>query len=177
MDKVQKLTEKQKAFCRYYVFDWNATQAAIKAGYSEKTARQIANETLTKPYIKAYIKELCSDDEKYMGISKRLILAEHMKLAFSSISNLHDTWITRKEFDKLTEEQKACIQEISTKTNTVFDQVEKKPIEVEYVKVKLYDKQKSLDAISKLLGYDAPTKIEMTVNPFFDLMKRASSND
>ena len=50
-----KLTEKQKRFCDYYVETGNATEAAIKAGYSEKTARFIASENLTKPYIKNYI--------------------------------------------------------------------------------------------------------------------------
>lgn len=52
------MTEKQKTFCIEYVKSGNATDAAIKAGYSEKTARQIAAENLTKPYIKEYIAEL-----------------------------------------------------------------------------------------------------------------------
>ena len=45
------LTEKQKRFCDEYLIDLNATQAAIRAGYSEKTARQTATENLSKPYI------------------------------------------------------------------------------------------------------------------------------
>lgn len=53
----QKLTVKQKRFCDYYVELGNATEAAIKAGYSKKTARQIGTENLSKPYIKAYIDE------------------------------------------------------------------------------------------------------------------------
>lgn len=51
------MTVKQKKFADYYIELGNATQAAIKAGYSKKTARAIANETLTKPYVKAYIEE------------------------------------------------------------------------------------------------------------------------
>lgn len=49
------LTDKQKAFCDYYLESLNATEAAIKAGYSKKTARKIASENLTKPDIKNYI--------------------------------------------------------------------------------------------------------------------------
>lgn len=49
------LTEKQKRFCDYYIEDPNATQAAIRAGYSKKTARFIGNENLTKPNIQDYI--------------------------------------------------------------------------------------------------------------------------
>lgn len=51
------LTEKQKAFCEYYIASTNATEAAKKAGYSEKTAKSVGSENLTKPDIKAYIDE------------------------------------------------------------------------------------------------------------------------
>lgn len=51
------MTDKQKRFCDEYIIDCNATQAAIKAGYSAKTATKIAAENLTKPDIKAYIEE------------------------------------------------------------------------------------------------------------------------
>lgn len=51
------LTEKQKRFCDYYVEDPNATQAAIKAGYSKNSAKQIATENLSKPYLLSYIEE------------------------------------------------------------------------------------------------------------------------
>lgn len=46
-----KLTDKQQAFVNEYLIDLNATQAAIRAGYSEKTAAVIGNENLTKPYV------------------------------------------------------------------------------------------------------------------------------
>lgn len=52
------LTDKQKRFCREYVKDSNATQAALRAGYSEKTAKDIACENLAKPNIREYIDEL-----------------------------------------------------------------------------------------------------------------------
>ena len=46
------------------MIDLNATQAAIRAGYSKKTARAIANENLTKPYIKEYIEKRMAEKEK-----------------------------------------------------------------------------------------------------------------
>lgn len=52
-----KLTEKQKRFADEYIISGNATQAAIKAGYSKKTARFVGAENLTKPNIKNYIDE------------------------------------------------------------------------------------------------------------------------
>lgn len=60
-----KLTPKQKAFADYYIQEPNATQAAIRAGYSKKTAKSIGNENLSKPYILQYIeKTMAQKDEK-----------------------------------------------------------------------------------------------------------------
>lgn len=58
--KKRKLTEKQERFIDYYIETGNATEAAKKAGYSEKTAKQIGSENLTKLdfFIKERLKEL-----------------------------------------------------------------------------------------------------------------------
>lgn len=58
------MTPRQKKFCEYYIQSGNATDAARKAGYSEKTARAIGNENLTKPDIQAYIQERIGDQDK-----------------------------------------------------------------------------------------------------------------
>jgi phage terminase small subunit len=157
-DVFEKLTEKQKIFCREYIVDWNATQAAIKAGYSEKTSGAIGWENLRKPEIQAYIEHIQKDLEKIAGISRLKVIQEHQKLAFSSIAHLHDTWMTRKEFEKLTTEQKDSISEISTQLKTTRNE-DGSLSENEYVKVKLFDKQKSLDSISKMLGYNEPDRL------------------
>lgn len=60
----KKLTAKQQRFCDEYLIDLNATQAAIRAGYSKKTAKAIGNENLTKPDIKNYIEERMAEKEK-----------------------------------------------------------------------------------------------------------------
>lgn len=157
------LTGKQKKFCEEYIWDFNASRAAREAGYSEDTAGSIGHENLRKPEIIAFIEELQSDLSKTAGISRLMVLREFQKLAFSSIAHLHNTWIERKEFDLLTEEQKSCIAEISTQTRMERNPIEGgDPIQVDFVKIKLYDKQKALDSINKMLGYEAPKKI--TVN-------------
>ena len=69
-----KLTAKQQRFCDEYLIDLNATQAAIRAGYSEKTAYSIGNENLRKPELKEYIdkrlaeknKELIADQDEIL---------------------------------------------------------------------------------------------------------------
>lgn len=174
MDKVKKklkptdgekqieLTEKQKIFCREYIYDWNATRAAIVAGYSEKTAAVIGCENLIKPNIQEYLKEIQADLAKTAGISRLQVIREHQKLAFSSIAHLHNTWVDRKDFDELSKDQKDCIQEISSRV--VSKWVDDKEITTEEVKVKLYDKQKSLDSICKMLGYNEPEEHNLNLN-------------
>ena len=158
--KESPLTEANKVFCREYIFDWNGSRA-YRAAYpniSEDNARIRASVLLTNINIKEYIKLIQEDLERVAGISRLKVVNEHIKLAFSSIANLHNTWIERKDFEELTEDQKACIAEISTQTKTIKrgDDL----VDVEFVKIKLYDKQKSLDSISKMLGYNEPEKID-----------------
>lgn len=58
------LNEKQKRFCDEYVIDYNATQSAIRAGYSANSARITASKLLTKANIQKYIAELTSEKKK-----------------------------------------------------------------------------------------------------------------
>ena len=62
---MKKLTPKQKAFADEYLKSGNATQAAIKAGYSDKSARFVGAENLTKPNIKAYIDAKMAEIESH----------------------------------------------------------------------------------------------------------------
>lgn len=60
-----KLTAKQRLFADEYIKSGNATQSAIKAGYSPKTVRSIGQENLTKPDIKAYIDTKMAEIESH----------------------------------------------------------------------------------------------------------------
>lgn len=164
-EKLKEPTESQKRFCEEYIFDWNGTRAYMAAypESSEPAARSSASDLLAKPNIKAYIEDIQKDLEKIAGISRLQVLREHQKLAFSSIAHLHNTWVTRKEFESLTEDQKASIEEISTQLKTTRNS-DGTLEENEYVKIKLYSKQKSLDSINKMLGYDEPEKIALSAD-------------
>jgi phage terminase small subunit len=148
------MNSKMEKFCQEYVVDLNATQAAIRSGYSERSAYSIANKLLRKDEVQGFIKELQSDLQKASGITALRVLREHEKIAFSSISNLRNTWIELKDFEKLTDEQKACIKSISTKVlkRNIGTKEEPDIVDVEFVKIELYDKQKALDSIASLLG-------------------------
>lgn len=69
-----KLTEKQKRFADFYIECGNASEAAIKAGYSERSAKVIANENLTKPYLRKYINDCISNKDNERVASQDEVL-------------------------------------------------------------------------------------------------------
>lgn len=163
MAKKGELTEKQKVFCREYIYDFNGTRAAIKAGYSEDSAKAIASENLTKPDVQAEIKRLQGNTAELAGISRLMLAEEYKKIAFSSTSNLFDDWIKRKEFDKIPDDVKSCISEIQTQTRFEKDystNPQGDTVQIDYVKIKLYDKLRAIDSLVKMFGHAEPDKIE-----------------
>ncbi|MFP1749196.1 terminase small subunit [Lonsdalea quercina] len=68
------LTDKQDMFCREYLIDLNATQAAIRAGYSEKTANRTASENLSKPDVQSRIAELKANRNAEVSINAAYVL-------------------------------------------------------------------------------------------------------
>lgn len=74
MAEARELTQKQKRFCDEYLIDLNATQAAIRAGYSEKNARNIASENLAKPNISQYIKKRLAEKEAALVADQNEVL-------------------------------------------------------------------------------------------------------
>jgi len=159
-----KLSARRRIFCEEYVRHWNGTKAAITAGYSKRSARGMSWQLLKKDDIKEYIESLKTNLEETVGISKQMVLEEYIKLAFHNMDDLHDTWIERKEFEKLTRDQKAAIQVLDVKVQkkNVGTAIQPDIVDVEHVHIKLYDKVRALDAIKKMLGYDAPTKMDVT---------------
>ena len=68
------LTEKQKQFCLEYMVDLNATQAAIRAGYSKNSAREIGTENLSKPAIQEYLSSLMAARSNKTSITAEYVL-------------------------------------------------------------------------------------------------------
>lgn len=163
-DKANTLTAKQVQFCKEYLLDLNGTKAAIRAGFSEKTACSIGSRLLRNVNIQEYISELKRDLESLSGITKLKVLNSFAEIAFSNLSRLHDSWIERKEFDSIAETDKGAICEISSKIikkniGTIENPV---LVDVEFVKIKLHDKIKALENINRMLGFNNPEKIDLT---------------
>lgn len=164
--EIKKLTAKEEKFCQEYTMWLNGSKAARLAGYSENSANRISTQNLSKVHIQERIKYLRENLAETCGISAQRIAKEHEKIAFSNTGNLRDGWITLKEFEDLTEDQKSCIQEVSTKETTRYERGldgKQSPVIESWVKIRLYDKQKSLDSLTAMIGANAPIKSEVTL--------------
>lgn len=84
------LTKKQERFVEEYLVDLNATQAAIRAGYSAKTAETIGYENLRKPQIQAVIQKAMDQRSKRMAITQDRVLDEIGKVAFHEAADYAD---------------------------------------------------------------------------------------
>lgn len=161
---MHKLTIKQDKFCNKYLECGNASEAYRYAYCCEKMKPETVNNKayvlLAKGKIRAMVDELRGRMQSKSEITKEKLLSEYTKIGFSSIAHLHNTWIDLKEFEKITDDQKAAIKSISTRTRRIMEGA--LPIEIAEVKIELYDKLRALDSIVKMLGFDAPTKTEVT---------------
>lgn len=135
------MTKKQKRFVEEYLIDLNATQAAIRAGYSPDTAGSIGNENLKKPEIEKAISKAMAERSRRTGISQDRVLNELAKIGFANISDVVDLE-NAKILPGAKEEDLACIQSIKIKPTEWGTERE----------VKLYDKKAALVDIGKHLG-------------------------
>ena len=136
-----KLTAKQQRFCDEYLIDLNATQAAIRAGYSPKTAEQTASRLLTIVKVSDEIAREMAERSKRTGINQDRVVQELAKLAFVNIADVVDLdSATVKE--NATGEDLACIQSVKIKPSEFGTERE----------IKLYDKKASLELLGKHLG-------------------------
>jgi phage terminase small subunit len=87
---MSKLTPKQKKFCDEYLIDLNATQAAIRTGYSEKTAQQASSRLLLNVVIKEYIESKQKKTSEKLEITKEVVLEMVFKIAKAELEKTGD---------------------------------------------------------------------------------------
>jgi phage terminase small subunit len=174
-NKERKLTPKEERFCyEYLACGLNATKAALKAGYSPKTADVIGNQNLGKLKVQTRIQHMKDNLAETAGITALMIVKEHAKIAFANAADTRDGWMSLKDFNALPADVRATIQEVQTKETRRCIPEGDDVIDT-WVKIKTYDKQKSLDALSNIFGINAPTKHDFQGNLFLELMKTATS--
>lgn len=161
-----ELNDKQKQFCREYVVDFNATQAAIRAGYSKKTSNEQASRLLTNVSIQTYVKELIEKRAKNTEVTAERVLQEYARIAFVDLRKLYDDDGGLKQPKDIDDDTAATLSEIQTDELTEWDEDKKKKVKIgESKKIKMHNKVAALDALSKHLGlYEKDNGQKPTVN-------------
>ena len=144
MAKKGKLTDKQWRFVEEYLIDLNATQAAIRAGYSAKTADQQGSRMLANVKVQQAIAERMAERSKRTGVNQDRVVLELSKIAFLKMTDVVDRNGAIKQ--DASEDDLACIESIKYKEsdNEYGGSVERE--------VKVASKLKALELLGKHLG-------------------------
>lgn len=136
-----KLTAKQQRFCDEYLIDLNATQAAIRAGYSPNTACEQASRLLANVKVQEVIAVKMAIRSKRTGINQDRVLMEIAKMAFVNIDDVIDL-NTAQVKETATKEDLACIQSVKIKPTEYGTERE----------VRMCDKKSNLELLGRHLG-------------------------
>jgi phage terminase small subunit len=151
------LNQRRQTFVNEYLISGNATDAAIKAGYSRNTARSIGQQLLTFPDIQQALQEHRKQAEQRTAVTLDRVVKELAKIAFFEIGealDLEDNELRIKNLSDLSADVRAAISEV-TETDTAFGKRRS---------IKLHSKLTALDALMKHLGG------YITVNELIDKM-------
>ena len=173
-----ELNGKQERFCQEYIIDLNATQAAIRAGYSEDTARAIGCENLTKPAIEARVNELKMERLKRLNVNQDYVLMRLIEIdQLDVLDILNDDGSCKpiKEWPKVWRQfisgiDLSELKEISGNEEKIIGSVLKK--------IKWPDKVKNLELIGKHIDVGAfKDKMDLNIqnNPLEQLMKEIAA--
>ncbi len=140
----RKLTAKQQRFVDEYLIDLNATQAAIRAGYSVNTANEQGSQNLAKLSIQQAIAEQMAERSKRTGVNQDRVVLELAKIAFVKMTDIVTSEGKIKE--TATDDDLACIESVKYKRS---DSDTGSSVERE---VKIGSKLKALELLGKHLG-------------------------
>lgn len=164
--KKKVMNERQKIFCKEYMIDMNATKAAARAGYSERTSNEAGARLMNAPTVKAEIKRLQNKVSEKLSIKAEHIISELAKIGFSDIKNYYDNSDEKtKNITKLDNDLTAAVSSLKT-IKTIVNGVT--TIQKEF---KLHDKITALISLGKHLGiFEKNNKQKTPGNPI-DLSK------
>lgn len=142
------LTDKQQRFVEEYMVDLNATQAAIRAGYSRNTAHSIGAENLIKPEIQEAIQDQKKKLSEKTSITAERILKEYEKIAFSDVRNVLTVDGGLRDASEWDDDTAGAVASVKS--------MEVHSPEGEKIgtnrEVKMYDKLRALEALGKHIG-------------------------
>ena len=147
---MKKLTPKQTEFCEQYLIDLNATQAAIRAGYSENSARELAKQLMQMEHVREKISSLQLARSKRTEITADQVLFELKKIAMSNISDFLEV----NEVTIRGGKKKKVVEVFNTEgiDKEKMSAVASIKMTREGVWVQLHDKVKALETLGRHLG-------------------------
>lgn len=138
------MTNKQKRFIEEYLIDFNATQSAIRAGYSVDTAKDIGCENLAKPNIKRAINKALAERSRRTGITQDRVIQELARIAFVNFNDIVDENGEIKS--DASADDLACVESYKVENGDSINGSSSKR------EVKLASKMKALELLGKHLG-------------------------
>ena len=156
MAKASKLSERQKLFAEELLVDENQTQAAIRAGYSVKAAKEMGYKLMTYPKVVAYVEKLRAKRAKRVGVTQYRVLEEMARIGFSDPRKLigeDGKILNPKDWP---DEAAAAVGS--------FDITTSKDGKVEVSRIKLLDKRVTLDNLARHLGLYDKDKLHLEGN-------------
>jgi phage terminase small subunit len=145
------LTPQQERFCLEYLKDLNSLQAAVRAGYSARTARAQGSRLLTYVAVKARIAVLQADVAAKAGITAQRVLEEIGRLAFSDVRKLFGENGSLRKITELSDAEAAAISSVET-----VEEFAGKGASREFIgytkKLRLWDKKGALELLGKYLS-------------------------
>lgn len=164
--QLRPLTARQSAFVTEYMVDLNATQAAIRAGYSERTAQEQAARLLGNAIVAAAIQREMEKRTERVHVDADRTLLELAALAYSDITDVAqwdgDTFRLTPS-SELSPQARRSIQSIKVRRNRQVQRDETGAWETETIEVKLWDKVAALDKVMRHLRL-FPADNHVTVN-------------
>jgi phage terminase small subunit len=147
----KKLTAKQARFVEEYLIDLNATQAAIRAGYSAKTAHSIGDENLRKPAIQAALQAAMDKRSERTEITQDRVLQEYARIAFVDPRKFFDEEGKLIPISDLDEDTARALAGMDYHAEWETSKEDKETMG-STTKIKLIDKKGALDSVGKHLG-------------------------
>ncbi len=143
------MTPKQERFIAEYLVDLNGTQAAIRSGYSPKTAQEQASRLLSNAMVAAEIQKRQAVRLKGIAATAERTMLEMQRLAFSDVRRLFTDWGALKPVHELSDDDAACLASLEVLKKNLFAGDRK----VDTIhKLRMWDKLKALEMLAKHFG-------------------------
>lgn len=149
-----KLSERELLFCEHYLTnaDRNATEAAKMAGYSKRTATNIANQNLGKLHIQKYLDNKTKPLIEAMGITHEKLIRERASLAFTNLTDLVDNNWNLKTKDEIDPVHYPALNSVEI-TEKILQRPGTEDILLERkIKYRTNEKEKSLSVLEEISG-------------------------